>query len=225
MPRPAGPVWAVVVAAGSGRRFGGPKQFSPLGGRLVVEWSVTAARSTADGVVVVVPDGGALDLPRSLGADLVVPGGPTRSASVSHGLSAIPTDAAVVVVHDAVRPLARAALFEAVVAALDDGVAGALCGVPVVDTVKRVARTADLVTVVDTLDRAELVAVQTPQAFRSDILRQAHSAGGEATDDAALVEALGGTVRVVPGDPTNLKVTTPADLAYAELLLAGSGGA
>jgi len=217
-------VWAVVVAAGSGRRFGGPKQFSPLGGRLVVDWSVEAARSAVDGVVVVVPEGGVPRTRGSVGADVVVPGGPTRSASVRLGLSAIPQEATVVVVHDAVRPLAGADLFEAVITALDGDAAGALCGVPVVDTVKRVAGSGCRVTVVGTLDRSELVASQTPQAFRSDVLRRAHGTGGEATDDAALVEALGATVRVVPGDPANLKVTTPADLAYAELLLAGRGG-
>lgn len=211
------------MAAGSGRRFGGPKQFSPLGGRLVVDWSVEAARSAVDGVVVVVPEGGVPRTRGSFGADVVVSGGPTRSASVRLGLSAIPQEATVVVVHDAVRPLAGADLFEAVITALDGDAAGALCGVPVVDTVKRVAGSGCRVTVVGTLDRSELVAVQTPQAFRSDVLRRAHGTGGEATDDAALVEALGATVRVVPGDPANLKVTTPADLAYAELLLAGRG--
>ncbi len=220
MARPSGPVWAVVVAAGSGRRFGGPKQFSPLGGRLVVEWSVAAARSVADKVVVVVPEGVGPRPEGSFGADLVVPGGPTRSASVRQGLSEVPADVPVVVVHDAVRPLARPRLFHDVVAAVGGEVAGALCGVPVVDTVKRVVGSGALVTVAGTLDRAELVAVQTPQAFRTDVLRRAHGTSGEATDDAALVEALGATVRVVPGDPDNVKVTTPADLVRAELLLA-----
>jgi 2-C-methyl-D-erythritol 4-phosphate cytidylyltransferase len=135
-------------------------------------------------------------------------------------LSEVPADVPVVVVHDAVRPLARPRLFHDVVAAVGGEVAGALCGVPVVDTVKRVVGSGALVTVAGTLDRAELVAVQTPQAFRTDVLRRAHGTSGEATDDAALVEALGATVRVVPGDPDNVKVTTPADLVRAELLLA-----
>jgi 2-C-methyl-D-erythritol 4-phosphate cytidylyltransferase len=110
------------------------------------------------------------------------------------------------------------------VAALDDlAVGGALCGCPVGDTVKRVAPVPDadgaLGDVLETLDREELVAVQTPQAFRATLLREAHAAGGEATDDAALVERLGATVRVVPGDPRNIKVTTPGDLDRAAHLL------
>jgi 2-C-methyl-D-erythritol 4-phosphate cytidylyltransferase len=111
-------------------------------------------------------------------------------------------------------------LFKAVVAALEaDGVVGAICALPVTDTVKRVvrARGGDP-SVVETLDRSELVAVQTPQAFSVDVLRRAHEGEPDATDDAALVEALGLTVSVVPGDPDNLKLTTPADLARAELL-------
>jgi 2-C-methyl-D-erythritol 4-phosphate cytidylyltransferase len=213
----AGPVWAVVVAGGSGTRFGRPKQFALLAGRPVVAWSVAACRPAAAGVVVVLPEG---SLDRDFGADAVVAGGPTRSASVRHGLAAVPDDAALVVVHDAARPLAGPALFLSVLAALDDpSVAGAVCAVPVADTLKRVHRaTGD---VAGTVDRAHLVAVQTPQAFRAGILRRAHAAGDDATDDAALVEALGATVRAVPGDPRNLKLTTPADLALAEHLLEG----
>jgi 2-C-methyl-D-erythritol 4-phosphate cytidylyltransferase len=204
----------VVVAAGSGDRFGQPKQFALLAGRPVVEWSVAACRPAVAGVVLVLPEG---RLDRTYGADRVVAGGPSRSASVRNGLAAVPADAGVVVVHDAARPLAGPALFMSVVAALNDPrVAGAICAVPVRDTVKRVAPTGS--TVVATLDRAGLVAVQTPQAFRAPVLRQAHADRGEATDDAALVEALGATVRVVPGDPRNVKLTIPADLAYAERL-------
>lgn len=212
-------VWAVVVAGGSGSRFGRPKQFAELAGRPVVAWSVDAARAVADGVVLVLP---AADAARSganaYGADRVVAGGPSRSASVRCGLAAVADDATVVVVHDAARPLAGPALFTAAVAALADGAAGAICAVPVADTLKRLDDTGDAVAA--TVDRHGLVAVQTPQAFRADVLRRAHAAGGEATDDAALVESLGATVRVVAGDPVNVKLTTPADLAYAEHLLA-----
>jgi 2-C-methyl-D-erythritol 4-phosphate cytidylyltransferase len=211
------PVWAVVVAAGSGARFGRKKQFELLGGRPVVEWSVAACRTYALGVVVVLPEG---ELTDDFGADAVVAGGPTRSASVRHGLAAVPADVEVVIVHDAARPLAAPSLFAAVLEALGEpGVAGALCAVPVSDTLKRVA--GDPAVVVATVDRRELWAVQTPQAFRADVLRRAHAGGDEATDDAALVEALGATVRVVPGDTANLKLTTPEDLARAELLLVG----
>lgn len=224
-------VWGIVVAGGSGSRFGQPKQFALLAGRPLVEWSVTACRSAAThGVVLVLPAGAPKRSPGGpprYGADVVVAGGSTRSDSVRRGLHAVPADAEVVVVHDAARPLAPAGLFAAVVAALADGTAaGAVCAVPVADTLKEVDR--PLVgglggtggpTVTGTLDRERLVAVQTPQAFVAAALRRAHAGGGVATDDAALVEALGLGVRVVPGDPANLKVTTPADLAYAQHLV------
>lgn len=198
------PVWAVVVAAGRGTRFGGAKVYEELRGRRVLDWSLDAARSVADGVVLVVPPDRAADA--EPGADTVVAGGETRSDSVRNGLTAVPAEATVVVVHDAARPMATPALFHAVVAAVREGADAAVPGVPVVDTVKRVRDGA----VVETLDRSQLVAVQTPQAFRAGALRAAE---GDATDDAALVERAGGRVVVVPGDPANVKITTPADLA------------
>jgi 2-C-methyl-D-erythritol 4-phosphate cytidylyltransferase len=225
-------VWAVVVAGGSGQRFGQMKQFALLAERPVVEWAVAACRPSSSGVVLVVPRGSALDCAH--GADVVVEGGVTRAESVRLGLVAVPDEAEVIVVHDAARPLASDALFRAVIDAVtavggdgdggggggvDDGVVGgAIPGVPVNDTIK-VVNGAQTVTA--TLDRSTLVAVQTPQAFDAALLRRAHAEGGEATDDAALVEALGATVRVVPGDPQNLKITTPADLGTAEHLLRG----
>ena len=199
-------VWVIVVAAGSGSRFGGAKQFEMLEGRRVVDWALVASRSVADGVVLVVPPGHVEE--ESPAADVVVAGGATRSESVRAGLAVVPAAADVVVVHDAARPFAAPALFEAVVAAVRDGADGAVPGVPLADTVKRVAGTQ----VVATLDRAELVAVQTPQGFAAAALRRAHDGAGEATDDAALVEAAGGRVVVVPGDPANTKITLRADL-------------
>jgi 2-C-methyl-D-erythritol 4-phosphate cytidylyltransferase len=130
----------------------------------------------------------------------------------------------VIVVHDAARPLAPDALFDAVVAAVGEpgaGVGAAISALAVSDTIKRV----DDGFVSATVDRAGLVAVQTPQAFRAELLRRAHASGATATDDAALVELLGEPVRVVPGDPRNLKITTAADLQTAERLLAVGGGA
>ncbi len=217
----AGSVWAVVVAAGSGTRFGSPKQFELLAGRPVVQWAVAACRRSTDGVVRVVPPG----TPDDYGADVVTEGGATRSASVRCGLARVPDAATVVVVHDAARPLASDHLFRSVLAALDDAtVGGALCAVPVRDTVKRLSPAPGpagaLGDVAATVERTGLVAVQTPQAFRAPVLRQAHAGGGDATDDASLVEALGATERVVPGDPRNIKLTTPDDLAYAERELA-----
>jgi 2-C-methyl-D-erythritol 4-phosphate cytidylyltransferase len=210
-------VWAVVVAAGGGSRFGARKQFASLGGRPLVAWSVVSARSVADGVVLVLPEGDHAvggqgdDLH---GADVAVPGGSTRAASVRAGLSAVPADAEVVVVHDGVRPLASPALFRAVVDAVHSGADAVVPALPVVDTLKQVVGDA----VVGTVGRDGLVSVQTPQAFRADLLRRAHEGEPDATDDARLVEALGATVRVVPGDPRNLKVTTPADLEIAQAL-------
>jgi 2-C-methyl-D-erythritol 4-phosphate cytidylyltransferase len=210
-------VWSVVVAGGSGQRFGRLKQFALLADRPVVAWAVEACRGASSGVVLVVPPGTGTDVDH--GADVVVEGGPTRSASVSRGLAAVPETAEVIIVHDAARPLASDILFQAVIDAVTAGGAGgAIPGLPVSDTIKVIDGTR---TVTATLDRAALVAVQTPQAFAAALLRRAHADGGEATDDAALVEALGATVRVVPGDPHNLKITTPADLDRAEHLLKG----
>jgi 2-C-methyl-D-erythritol 4-phosphate cytidylyltransferase len=213
----------VVVAGGSGSRFGRPKQFEVLAGRPVAEWSVAAARKATDGVVLVVPRSD-LERARLLGADLVVAGGETRSASVREGLSCVPESVEVVVVHDAARPLASPALFAAVVAPLFAGgveVDGVVCGLAVADTLKRVDVDGCTATVTGTVDRSTLVAVQTPQAFRASVLRRAHAAGQDATDDAALVEAAGGTVRVIPGEPHNLKLTLPSDLPLLEHLARG----
>jgi 2-C-methyl-D-erythritol 4-phosphate cytidylyltransferase len=219
-------VWSIVVAGGSGRRFGQLKQFALLGGRPVLQWAVAACRTCSAGVVLVVPD--ASDAPDPHGADVVVTGGATRADSVRRGLAAVPADATVVVVHDAARPLASPDLFAAVIAAVTDGGAdGAVPGVPPSDTIKAVDESGR---VTDTLDRATLVAVQTPQAFGADVLRRAHDGAlpaepsVAATDDAMLVEALGGTVQVVPGDPGNLKITDPGDLQVAERLLAEREG-
>ena len=207
-----GPVGAVVVAAGSGERYGAPKQYETLAGRRVLDWSLAAARHVADGIVLVVAPGREGETEP---ADAVVAGGATRSASVRAGLAAVPEDAEVVVVHDAARPAATPALFAAVVAAVRSGADGAIPGLPVVDTVKRVRGGH----VVETLDRAELVTVQTPQAFGAAILRRAHAGGADATDDGALVEAAGGRVVVVAGEPDNVKLTNPADLARLEAAL------
>ena len=205
-------IWAIVVAAGEGRRFGQPKQFSLLGGRPVIEWGLDASRAVAKGVVAVVPESAVATPLLGKAADRVIAGGPTRASSVRRGLAAVPDSADVIVVHDAARPLASRELFRAVVAAVVAGADGAIPGIAVTDTIKRVRGAR----VVDTLDRSELVAVQTPQAFRAAALRRAHADEPEATDDAGLLEALGMSVEVVPGEFHNLKLTTPEDLAIAE---------
>jgi len=206
-------VWAIVVAAGSGTRFGGAKQYAELGGCTILDRSVAAARDACGGVVVVVPPA---DVDRPVpGADRVVAGGATRSVSVRAGLAAVPDDAEVIVVHDAVRPLASPELWQAAIGAVRAGADGALCAVPVTDTIKRV----DGTRIISTIPRDGLVAVQTPQAFRAGALRDAHAHSGEATDDGALVEALGGRVVVVAGSSANLKITHPDDLVVADALL------
>jgi 2-C-methyl-D-erythritol 4-phosphate cytidylyltransferase len=218
-------VWSIVVAGGAGNRFGGLKQFSELAGRPVLQWAVHACRTRSAGVVLVLPEATtssttATTAPEAHGADAVVAGGATRADSVRCGLAAVPDDAAVIVVHDAARPLASPTLFDAVIAAVTGGGAdGAVPGVPPSDTIKAVDESGR---VTDTLDRTKLVAVQTPQAFRAAVLRRAHAGApaAGATDDAMLVEALGGVVQVVPGEPGNLKITDPDDLAAAERLLA-----
>jgi 2-C-methyl-D-erythritol 4-phosphate cytidylyltransferase len=212
-------VWCVVVAAGAGARFGGAKQYEPLSDRRVVDWAIADALSVAageaDGVVLVVPPDRVDD--DEPGVTVVVVGGATRSASVRAGLAVVPDAADVVVVHDGARPFAGAGLFEAVVRAVERGADAAIPGVAVADTIKRIEGDE----VRETIDRADLVAVQTPQAFRTEVLRRAHEGDPEATDDAALVEALGGRVAVVTGRVENFKITTPDDLERARRVVDG----
>ena len=147
-------------------------------------------------------------------ADVVVAGGSSRSESVRAGLAGVPGYAGIVAVHDAARPLARLELWRSVIEAVVAGADAAIPATSVTDTVKQVGADGHLVT----LDRSRLVAVQTPQAFRADVLRRVHSHGKDATDDAALVEAAGGRVVVVEGPPDNIKVTAPGDLVVAAAL-------
>ena len=208
-------VAAVVVAGGQGVRFGGLKQFAPLGEETVAARSVRMARSVADAVILVVPPGYSGS---DEGADVVVEGGATRAASVRAGLAHV-GEVDVVVVHDAARPNARPVLFAAVVAAVVGGADAAVPGLVITDTVKRVTREDGLTVVRGTESRQELMTVQTPQAFRRTVLMAAHAHADEATDDAALVELAGGRVVVVAGHRDNIKITEPADL---ELVARGS---
>jgi 2-C-methyl-D-erythritol 4-phosphate cytidylyltransferase len=203
--------WTIVVAAGSGARFGRAKQFLPVGEERLVDTAVRAAARAGDGVVVVLPVGVVWDGPP---VDATVTGGATRAESVRAGLAAVPAGADIVVVHDAARPLATDALFTAVIDAVRDGADGAVPGIAVADTIKRV----DGAQVVETLPRENLVAVQTPQAFRAGALRAAHRDAAEGTDDAALVERDGGKVVIVAGEPANVKITGPDDVAVVEAL-------
>lgn len=193
----------------------------------MVDIAVERAAQACETVIVVVAEPTSWDGDPSV---VVVRGGATRSASVRAGLEAVPSSADVVVVHDAARPLADLALWWAVLDAVRAGADGAVPGLPMTDTVKRVDRLGpvgshvagsqvDIQRVVATVDRSNLVAVQTPQAFRTAALRAAHVGAHDATDDAALLESAGGLVVVVPGDPRNLKVTTASDLVVANAMV------
>ncbi len=211
-PRSSDGVWCIVVAAGSGRRFGGAKQFESLDGARVVDRSVEVAASCCEGVVVVLPPEvvGTAD-GRVAGATAVVAGGASRTESSRNGLEAVPATAEVVLVHDAARPLASRELFGRVVAAVRAGADAAVPVVPVVDTIRR--------TDGELVDRDALRAVQTPQGFAAAALRSAYAAELEATDDAALLQARGGRIELVDGERRNLKLTGPDDLVVLRAFL------
>lgn len=207
-------IWTIVVAAGSGTRFGGLKQLSPLAGSTVLGHAVATAAAASDGVIVVAPADRRDDIAESLGehAEQVVAGGATRSESVRAGLAAVPDSASIVLVHDGARPLATAGIFERVIESVAAGADAAVPVVALADTIRDLDR--------GTVDRSRLVAVQTPQGFRAELLRSLHAHQPDATDDAGLVEAAGGTVTLVEGDERNRKITQPVDLVIAAALLA-----
>ena len=220
-------VWAILVAAGRGERLGldRPKAFARLRSRPLLAESLERLDESewVDAIVVAAPSGWeepATLLAEELGCGKVVSclaGGPSRAESVRLALAAVPEDAAVVLVHDAARPVLPAEVIERVLAPLSEGWDGVVPALPIADTVKRVERDA----VVETLDREELVAVQTPQAFVAPVLRGALAGDvSGASDCASLIERAGGRVRIVPGDPRLLKVTEASDLERVERLLA-----
>jgi 2-C-methyl-D-erythritol 4-phosphate cytidylyltransferase len=217
-------VWAVLAAAGSGERLGAdrPKAFVRLGEQPLLAESLARldASEWIDAIVVAAPPGWeepAILLAEELGCGKVsacVTGGATRADSVRLGLDEVPAEAAVVLVHDAARPLLDDSVVERVVTAVGDGWDGAIPALPISDTVKRVEGER----VLETLQREELRIVQTPQAFVADVLRGALS-GSSWGDCSAAVEAAGGRVRTVEGDPRLLKVTDAADLDRVAALL------
>jgi 2-C-methyl-D-erythritol 4-phosphate cytidylyltransferase len=218
--------WAVVVAAGKGERLGvdRPKAFAKLGGRVLLAESLERLESAdwIDAIVIVAPEGWeepSILLAEELGAGKVsacVAGGATRADSVRAGMSEVPSDALVVLVHDAARPVLPLDVIERVLAPLGEGWDGAAPALPVADTLKRAGSDG---TVEETVDRSGLYGVQTPQAFLAPILREALGGDAEASDCAGLVEKRGGRVKLVEGDPQLLKVTTPSDLAFVDSLL------
>ncbi len=201
--------WAIVVAGGSGTRFGGQKHKKELDGVELWRRSVNAFQAVGIEHVVVVGDvpGG-------------VPGGSRRRDSVAAGLAVLPDDADWVLIHDAARPLVTPELIQRVLGRASVGdVDGVIPAITVTDTLKHVHEE----TVLDTLDRGGLVVVQTPQAFRVPVLKAAHASDPtDAPDDAALVERADGTVVTVMGDPMNFKITFPVDLAIARSYLAAA---
>lgn len=227
---PMGTCAAIVVAAGAGVRMGAgmPKALMPVAGRALAAWCLDAldAAGGIDGVVVVGPPGHEVELAHALGLDpdQVVAGGASRAESVECGLDALDDDVDLVLVHDAARPLVRPELIDAVIAVAADA-DGAIAAVPLADTPKRVDRDG---VITATPDRDGLWLAQTPQVFQRRVLVDAFAAAraegrlASATDCASMVEAIGGRVHVVASMVPNLKVTTPADVRIAELLLAAT---
>ncbi|MGI8429591.1 MAG: 2-C-methyl-D-erythritol 4-phosphate cytidylyltransferase [Solirubrobacteraceae bacterium] len=216
---------ALIVAAGRGERLGsdGPKALVTLGGVPMLEWSLRSLRAVkaVEAIVIALPPQTVASSPL-LHLFTAVSGGATRSHSVRAALAAAPAGDPVIV-HDAARPLATPELFERALAELAwSGADAVVAATPVPDTIKEVGD--DGRTVARTLARTDLWAVQTPQVFRREILERELSAASDAllaraTDDAWLIERAGGVVRVLAADPANIKVTSPADLRVAELLL------
>jgi 2-C-methyl-D-erythritol 4-phosphate cytidylyltransferase len=216
-------VWAVLVAAGRGQRFGGdrPKAFAKLAGRVLLAESLERLETSdwIDAIVVVAPAGWeepSILLAEELGCGKVtatVTGGSTRAESVRAGVAEVPEDAGVILVHDAARPLVTDAVIERVLSPLAEGWDGSVPAVALNDTIKRVEEGA----AVETIDRTGLFAAQTPQAFVASVLRDALASDrAQATDCASLVEGRGGRVRVVEGDPRLLKVTGRDDVELVE---------
>lgn len=216
---------AVVPAAGSGQRLaaGAPKAFVDLAGRPMLERAIVGLRESGvvDRIVVAVPPARTDEAKLVFGGEaLIVQGGADRTESVSLALSAV-GDADYVLVHDAARALTPPSLVVRVVRALEAGHGAVVPALPVADTIKAVDANG---TVLGTPERAGLRAVQTPQGFHIDVLRRAYARAGAGgfTDDASMVEQIGGQVQVVEGDPLAFKITTPLDLVLAEAILAGA---
>ena len=264
-PPGTGPAWAIVLAAGGGTRFGGPKQFEDLAGLPMLEHPVRAAAAVCDGIVVVVPPGylppsatgGSAHSPDRFGRVGYLPpsatggsahspdrfgrvgylqtwtppagvrlavGGASRADSVRAGLAAVPPEAAVIVVTDAAHPLATPALYRRVVDAVRAGAGAAVPGLPLTEVVKEITVGQPTgtgpgpVVAGASLPRETHRMIQTPHAFAAAELRAAHAGAEQAVEDSAMVAARGVRVVVVDGEPTNIHVTTPAELAMARQL-------
>lgn len=215
-------VAAIIVASGEGRRFGQAKQFAPLAGRPVVDWAIEAfaRHPQIDELVIVLPDESRAEEIKSRWSKVkaVVRGGKERQDSVSRGLEAVSPEISIVLVHDGVRPLVKAELISRVIeASCEEG--AAIPVLPMEDTVKM----AEGGIIIRTINREQLFRAQTPQGFRKKLLEeafaQARKDGYYGSDEASLVERIGGRIKIVPGDRTNIKITRPEDLKMAEVWL------
>lgn len=200
-------VWTIVVAAGESKRFGEDKQKLKIGKQTVLESSVSSATSVGS-VVIVTQVGLVKEIEQFFSTNQnvqsVVPGGKTRTGSVLSGLSQVPKEAEIILVHDGARPLATQNLFKSVVEEIENGSKAVVPVVEVNDSLRNIAGYA--------LNRSEVVAVQTPQGFEASVLRSAYLDEEEFTDDASKVENQGVRVEVIKGEPNNLKITHPIDL-------------
>jgi 2-C-methyl-D-erythritol 4-phosphate cytidylyltransferase len=224
-----GSVWAVIVAGGSSRRMGFNKLTADLEGRPVLGWSAAAFNDCAaiDAIVLVCAEGAREELekiaraaaPKKLQA--VVTGGAHRHLSVAEGLESVPQDVSIVIVHDAARPLVTGAMIDRCLdVARNTGAAA--CGRPVTDTLKRIN---DEGFIIESVDRSKLWSVETPQIFRADLLRHAYAeliaTGGYVTDETSAVQAAGAPVSLVETPEWNGKITFPADLELARVIVRG----
>lgn len=221
---------SVVPAAGKGIRMNSdlPKALTSIAGKPIITWTIEALEQTpvVDAIVIVAPEDFLTTFERLKHENgwqkvaAIVPGGEDRQQSVWNGLQAIPSETEWVVVHDAARPLVKPSLIVAVWEAANEIGTAAIAALPCTDTVKR---TLDGILIAETLDREQIWLAQTPQVFAAELLKEAHEQaikdGCLATDDAMLVERLGVPIRLVWGDPTNIKITHPSDLALAEIFL------
>jgi 2-C-methyl-D-erythritol 4-phosphate cytidylyltransferase len=208
-------VWAIVVAGGSGSRFGQPKQFLDLDGRTLLEWAIDSCRTVADGIVVALPAGTEWEPPPGV---LRVDGGPSRVGSAREALAAVPPDAEVIVIHDPAHPLAPDHAFRSVVAAIRSGADASAAAVPMNECIKE---TDDAGWVQRSLPKPGVMVVQTPHAFRASALRAAHAAGLDGVEDTELIEQHGGRVHLVPGDTACIHITTLDELELVRAIVRG----
>ncbi len=208
-------MWAIVVAGGSGSRFGQPKQFLDLDGRTLLQWAIDSCATVAASVVVALPAGTEWEPPPGV---VRVDGGASRVGSVRAALAAVPASAEIVVIHDPAHTLAPDHAFRAAVDAIRSGADASAAAVPMNESIKL----ADADGWVErSLPKPGVMVVQTPHAFRAGALRAVHAAGLDGVEDTELVEQHGGRVRLVPGDAACIHITTPDELELVRAIVRG----